>query len=260
MFIGRCARIDIVGYQNKGFENARYNISAATFVPVGGSRDTMTLGDIKPSEDFVNSAISFMTPGGATAKVTFQGSQVSATYVYWTEDDEPEAGEAGWYLYDDDDATVNQNGVVIPFGTGFLVNRNSSEVDATLCYAGEVDTEPVTKSFPSARYNIAGNCSPTQITLGDITPNATFVNSAISFMTPGGATAKVMFQGAEVSATYVYWTEDDEPEAGEAGWYLYDDDDATVNQNGVVLAAGQGFLVNRNASETDATLTIPSAL
>ena len=122
----------IVGYQNKGFENARYNIAAATFIPVQGEKDEMTLGDLKPSADFVNSKVSFMTSGGATAKVMFKGQEVSATYVYWTEDDEPESGEAGWYLYDDDDATVNQNSVSIAAGEGFLVDRSSSEGSATL--------------------------------------------------------------------------------------------------------------------------------
>ena len=257
MFIGRCARIDIVGYQNKGFDNAGYNISAATFVPVSGDKNEMTLGDLKPNSEFVFSAISFMTPGGATAKVTFQGDQVPATYVYWDADD-TEDGVGGWYLEDDADATAAQNNVNVPFGTGFLVFRTGSESGANLVYSGAVSTEPVTKSFPNASYNICGNCSPVDITLGDITPNESFVFSAISFMTAGGATAKVEFDGDLVPASYVYWEEDDAEDG--AGWYLEDDADATVNQNGVVLAAGQGFLVFRTGSESDATLTIPSAL
>ena len=112
----------IVGYQNKGFSNAQYNISAATFVPVSGDKNDMTLGDLKPNSEFVFSAISFMTQGGATARVDFKGDQVPASYVYWEEDDAEDG--AGWYLEDDEDATVNQNSVNIPFGTGFLVYRN----------------------------------------------------------------------------------------------------------------------------------------
>ena len=218
----------------------------------------MTLGDLVPNDEFVNSMVTFMTAGGATPRVSFGGKQVAANYVYWTEDDEPEDG-AGWYLYADDDGEVNQNSVSIPFGTGFLVYRNGSETDANLVFSGEVSAEPVTKGFPNAQYNICGNCSPTGITLGDLVPNDVFVNSMVTFMTAGGATPRVDFGGKQVAANYVYWTEDDEPEDG-AGWYLYADDDGEVNQNSIPLAAGQGFLVYRNGSEAAATITIPSAL
>ena len=131
MFIGRSSRIDIVGYQNKGFENAQYNISAATFTPVSGDKNDMTLGDFQPNDEFVSSAISFMTQGGATARVNFKGSQVPASYVYWTADDGAEDG-AGWYLEADEDATVNQNSLELAAGQGFLVYRNGLEADATL--------------------------------------------------------------------------------------------------------------------------------
>ena len=220
----------------------------------------MTLGDFAPNASFVNSTISFMTQGGATARVTFGGKQVPASYVYWADADDTEAGEAGWYLVDDDDATVCQNSVNVPFGTGFLVYRSGPETDATLTYAGSVSTDPITKGFPNAQYNVCGNCSPVDLTLGDITPNASFINSSISFMTQGGATARVTFGGKQVPASYVYWADADDTEAGEVGWYLVDDDDATVCQNAVPIAAGQGFLVYRSGPETAAMLTIPSAL
>ena len=256
----RFAILHQVGYQNKGFENAQYNIAAATFIPVAGDKNGMTLGDLTPSADFVSSAVSFMTPGGATPRVSFGNKQVAARYVYWADADDTDAGVAGWYLEDDDDATVCQNSVNIPFATGFLVYRTGSEADATISSAGAVSTEPVTKSFPNAQYNICGNCSPTAITLGDITVNDKFVSSAISFMTPGGATPRVTFGNKQVAARYVYWSDADDTDAGEIGWYLEDDDDATVCQNDVKLEAGQGFLVYRTGSESEATLTIPSAL
>ncbi len=97
------------------------------------------------------------------------------------------------------------------------------------------------------------------MTLGDITPNEDFELSSIQFMTTGGATAKVSFGGKTVSAKYVYWTDEDAEDG--AGWYLDADSDATVNQNDLVaLDAGVGFLVSRTAKETNAMLTIPSAL
>ena len=243
-----------VGYQNKGFENSGYNIAATTFIPVGMDKDAMTLADVTPSGTWEDSSISFMTAGGATAKVNFKGSQVAAKYVYWPADWEPEDG-AGWYLYADDDAEVNQNATSLAFGSGFLVQR--SESGATLTFAGEVSNEPTTISFSNSGYNICGNCSPVDLTLGDITPAGAWEDSSISFMTAGGATAKVNFKGSQVAAKYVYWPADWEPEDG-AGWYLYADDDATVNQNAVVISAGEGFLVQR--AEAGAMLTIPSAL
>ena len=97
------------------------------------------------------------------------------------------------------------------------------------------------------------------MTLGDLVPNDEFVNSRITFMTPGGATPRVSFGGKQVAQSYIYWREDDEPEEG-AGWYLVADEDGEVNQNDLVIGAGQGFLVYRNGSETDATITIPAAL
>ena len=248
----------VVGYQNKGFDNAQYNITAATFVPVSGDKNAMKLGDFVPNDEFVSSAITFMTPGGATPRVEFDGNQVAQRYVYWAEGDGAGDG-AGWYLEADEDATVNQNDVNVPFGTGFLLYRDVLESGATLTYAGAVSTDPVTRSFPTAQYNIRGNCSPVEITLGDITVNSDFVSSAITFMTQGGATPRVEFGGNQVAQRYVYWAEGDGAQDG-PGWYLEADEDATVNQNGVTILAGQGFLVYRDVLETTATVTIPAAL
>ena len=246
----------VVGYQNKGFDRSGYNISAISFETVGAARDEITLGDITPSDDFSNSFITFMTAGGATAKVSYGGKQVPAKYFYVTEDDAEDG--AGWYLEADEDYENNQNAVILPLGDGFLVNRASGEASATLTFAGEVSTTPVTKSFSRAGYNITGNCTPTTITLGDITPSEDFSNSFITFMTAGGATAKVSYGGKQVPAKYFYVTEDDAEDG--AGWYLEADEDYENNQNAVELQAGEGFLVNRASGEASATLTIPSAL
>ena len=121
-----------VGYQNKGFDNTGYNIAGNTFLPIGKTPDQMTLGDLVPNDEFVASSIQFMTPGGANAKTTFKGKTVTAKYIYWRADEDPEEG-AGWYLDADGDGEVNQNDLVtIPAGAGFLVSRNASEPDATV--------------------------------------------------------------------------------------------------------------------------------
>ena len=217
----------------------------------------MTLGDIKPNDDFVESSIQFLTPGGATAKVTFNEKTYWATYKYWREDDEPEQGE-GWYFADDDNGDYNQNSRVVPFGDAYCVDRNGTESDANLVYAGQVEGA-VTKAFTTTHFNYIGNCSPTQITLGDLTPNDTFVESSIQFLTSGGATAKVTFNDKTYWATYKYWREEDEPEQG-AGWYFADDENGDYNQNSRVIAAGEAFCVDVNGSETGASITIPDPL
>ena len=87
----------------------------------------------------------------------------------WTADDGAVAG-AGWYLEADDEARYNQNSRVIPFGSAYCVNREADETTASLTYAGEVQTTPVTKQL-GAKFNYIGNCCPKDVTFGDITPN-----------------------------------------------------------------------------------------
>ena len=257
-FAGVFAFPPVVGYQNKGL-NSGFNYVANTFVPVGGNRATMTLGDIKPNEEFIASTIQFLTSGGATAKVTVEGlGNVKAIYSYWTEEDGPSDG-AGWYLDADGDQEYNQNSRIVPFGDAYCVERDSGETGAALVYAGEVENAPVTKTFNSG-FNYIGNCAPANITLGDITPNEDFIASTIQFLTSGGATAKVTVEGlGTVKAIYSYWTEEDGPSDG-AGWYLDADGDQEYNQNSRVINAGEAFCVERDSGETTASLTIPSAL
>ena len=219
----------------------------------------MTLGDIKVNEDFVNSKLVFMTTGGANARTTFGGKSVAKSYVYWFAGDDPEDGE-GWYLEDDEDATSNCIAEPLPYGDGILVSRMASETDAELICSGQVSTTPVTKEFVNSGYTPVGNCCPMTIKLGDITVNDKFVNSKIVFMTTGGANARTTFGGKSVAKSYVYWAADDDPEDG-AGWYLEDDEDATINCNDTItFDAGEGFLVSRMASEAGAAITLPKAL
>ena len=217
----------------------------------------MTLKDLVPNDAFVNSSIQFLTPGGATATVVFKDKTYKATYKYWRVDDEPEQG-AGWYFASDDNGDYNQNSRVIPFGDAFCVDRSLTETDAALVFAGQVEGA-VTKEFTTANFNYIGNCSPVQIILADLTPNDTFVNSSIQFLTSGGATATVVFKEKTYKATYKYWRESDEPEQG-AGWYFASDDNGDYNQNGRIIEAGEAFCADINIRELGASLTIPDPL
>ena len=217
----------------------------------------MTLKDLVPNDAFVNSSIQFLTPGGATAKVKFNEDTYYATYKYWRENDDPEQG-AGWYFASDDNGDYNQNSRVIPFGDAYCVARSATETDAGFVFAGQVEGA-VTKEFTTANFNYIGNCSPTQITLGDVTPNDTFVNSSIQFLTSGGATAKVKFNEDTYYATYKYWRESDDPEQG-PGWYFASDDNGDYNQNGRIIEAGEAFCASISATELGASLTIPDPM
>ena len=97
------------------------------------------------------------------------------------------------------------------------------------------------------------------MTLKDLVPNDAFVNSSIQFLTPGGATAKVVFNGETYYATYKYWREDDEPEQG-AGWYFASDTNGDYNQNDRIIEAGEAFCVDVRSAETGSSLTIPDPL
>ena len=220
----------------------------------------MKLGDIDASDDFYESSIQFLTSGGATATIDHpQLGTVKATYKFWWAEDTV-AGVRGWYFEDDGDAEYPQNDRVINAGEAFCVNLNPNETEATLNYAGEVDSEDNVLSFSHDQFSYVGNSSPVDITLGDIDASDDFYESSIQFLTSGGATATIDHpQLGTVKATYKFWWAEDTV-AGVRGWYFEDDGDAEYPQNDRVIKAGEAFCVNLNPNETGATITIPSAL
>ena len=236
------------------------NWTCNTFKPVDGA--TLTLGDITVTEGFVNSAITFLQPSGLTKEVYCEelGKTVREQYVYWFEEDDPEQG-AGWYFKQDVDGEFNQNARVIALGEGYYVQGTSSEIGESLIFSGAVQDAPTALEITSAQMNWFGNCSPTKITLGDITVSEDFVNSAITFLQPSGLTKEVYCEGLgkTVREQYVYWFEEDDPEQG-AGWYFKQDVDGEFNQNTRAIEAAEGFYVQGTSSEIGESIVIPSAL
>ena len=236
------------------------NWTCNTFAPVSGA--TLTLGDIKVTDGFVNSVITFLQPSGLTKTVYSEGLEktVNEQYVYWFADDDPEDGE-GWYFKADKDGEFNQNSRVIAFGEGYYVQGNSKEIGESLIFAGAVKDTPTALEIASAQMNWFGNCSPTKITLGDITVSDNFVNSSIVFLQPNGLAKTIASEdlGKTVNEQYVYWFADDDPEDGE-GWYFKADKDAEYNQNAREIEAGEGFYVQGTAKEIGESIVIPSAL
>ena len=238
------------------------NWTCNTFVPVGKSKSAVTLGDIKVTEDFVNSSIVFLQPNGLTKEVYSDDLEktVREQYVYWFAEDDPEQGE-GWYFKQDVDGEYNQNARIVALNEGFYVQGTAMELGESLIFSGEVANDSTVFEIATAQMNWTGNCSPAAITLGDITVSEDFVNSSIVFLQPSGLTKEVYSDDLEktVREQYVYWFAEDDPEQG-AGWYFKQDVDGEYNQNAKVIGAGEGFYVQGNAMEIGESIVIPSAL
>ena len=218
---------NIVGFQDFTGTGS-FNLTAATFVPVGTDGSAMTLGDIvgnaafKAGSDYINL---YTSQGMFITDATYSNP---ADAAYWQID-------PGWYSRDDynDEALNNLNNTALPYGAGLAFCPVSS--GAGLKYVGEVKQADNTLPAPGS-FNLVGNTSPVDITLGDITGNASFKAGSdyINLYTSQG-----MFI---TDATYsnptdaAYWQID-------PGWYSRDDynDEALNNLNNTSLPAGAGF-------------------
>ena len=130
----------------------------------------------------------------------------------------------------------------------------------TLTYAGEVLTvdQPIALKG-NAAYNITGNVTPCNITLGDITASADWGT--------GSDELKTLLANGAVDKAYTYITPDIAAEAGcIAGWYYTADvnDESKLEtignycQNATPVSAGEAFIVLVGSAAT--TITIPAAL
>ena len=249
---------DVVGYQNKSFESG-FNYVANTFVTVGKSGSEMTFSSIAKNDSvsYLGTTIQLLDDGGATATTDAYEDLGTAylTFTYATTDDG--APSNGWYLMDDWGFEHPQNDKVLPFGQGYCVDCGDD--GAAFTFAGTVAKEE-TEIELAPSFNYTGNCSPKDITFGDLTVNGvvSYLGTTIQLLDDGGATATTDEYEDLGTAylTFTYATTDDG--APSNGWYLMDDWGFEHPQNGRVLAAGQGFCVD--CGDDGATITIPSAL
>ena len=251
---------NVVGYQNKEFKgDAAYNLSVATFKVVGRDADKMTLGDIAASADWMT--------GSDEIKTLLANGAVDQAYTYIGAELAAEVGcPVGWYLTDDvnDEAKLEsigdycKNGDPLPLGNGLLVLVASAST--TLTYSGEVlaADQPIALKGNSA-FNITGNISPVDLTLGDIVASADWMT--------GSDELKTLKANGAVDQAYTYIGAELAAEVGcPVGWYLTDDvnDEAKLEtigdycKNAVPVKAGEAFIVLVGMPST--TITIPSAL
>ena len=249
---------NVVGYQTKALKgNAAYNLTVMTFKAAGKDADKMILGDISASADWVS--------GNDQVKTLKANGAVDQAYTFVNEADAIEIGcPAGWYLKSDfDDESIEdltpycKNSDPLPLGNGLLVLVGKAST--TLTYAGEVlaADQPISLKG-NAAYNITGNLSPVDITLGDITASNDWV--------AGNDQLKTVKDNGAVDQAYTFVNAIDALEIGcPAGWYLKSDfDDESIEdltpycKNSTPVNAGEAFFVIVGKSST--TITVPSAL
>ena len=226
---------------------------------VGKTKSAMTFGDIGVNENvtYMGTTIQLLADNGATLYTDeyVDLGEVALTFTYVTTD--MGAPSNGWYLQDDFAFEHPQNSRILPFGQGYLVDCGDAE--AALVFAGSVSKED-TEVELGENFNFTGNCTPKDITFGDIAvnENVTYMGTTIQLLADNGATLYTdeYVDLGEVALTFTYVTTD--MGAPSNGWYLQDDFAFEHPQNSRGLAAGAGILVD--CGDADASITFPAAL
>jgi hypothetical protein len=242
---------NVVGYQNLVLETGHRNFIGATFLPIG---TTMKMGDIGVNENFA--------PLSDTIYTIDEFGGAKALYVYVDEETgELVGGGEGWYLQDDLDnwdeesALSNHNNDTLAKGEMIVVSTGTE--GAAVVFAGQVSAEDIPLNIDPSSRNFLSNCTPVDLTLGQIAPNELFA--------PLSDTLYTIDEFGGAKALYVYVDEETgELVGGGEGWYLQDDLDnwdeesALTNHNSDPIPAGLGFVVSTGT--VGAQIILPSPL
>jgi hypothetical protein len=237
---------NVVGYQDKAAAKSGWNLICGTFEKVDGSE--LTLADVKPNAAFTwmnSDTIQFLDDGGGTRVRTSDGQP--AIYGYFTTSDGAPAD--GWYHYDS--ATLMGMWVEpeaaddFSYGAGVVVQ--TFDKTGGLMFSGAVHAGAATIVADKSGWNLIGNPTPCDLTLKDVTPNATFTwmnSDTIQFLDDGGGTRVRTSDGQP--AIYGYFTTLDGAPAD--GWYHYDSATLTgmwvePEEEDNTLNAGDAFVV-----------------
>ena len=189
---------------------------------------------------------------------------MTGTYGYLNaaakaEYEEAADADIGWYPFaelDDLDFSNCANGLEIPLGSMAVVSTGNP--DAKIIFSGEVRQEETVLSLVPYKKTYVGNCSPVDITLGDIKANDDFEFDAdfiFFFDNNGDVTGTYGYLNAAAKAEY------EEAADADIGWYPFaelDDLDFSNCANSRPVKAGDTFVVS--TGNPTATLTIPSAI
>lgn len=176
---------------------------------------------------------------------------------------------AGWYEWSDKNCTSVSNSVILPFTHGFLLNAGDGAggLAPALVFAGQVKGDATVVPVASSSM-LSGNCSPVNITLGQITANSFDDTEGEEYdvfdwtgFTPFTDFIQIMDDTGHFIGQYTY-APAGYKNGNAAGWYAWDDKDCTTPMNSTTIKAGQAFLVvaGDGAGGLAPTITIPSAL
>ena len=176
---------------------------------------------------------------------------------------------AGWYDYSDEDCETLRNSVQVPFTHGFYLNSGDGAggLAPALTFAGQVKGDDTVIPVASSSM-LTGNCSPVNLTLGDITANSFDDTEGEAYdvfdwtgFTPFSDFIQVMNESGQFIGKYTY-APAGYKNGNVAGWYDYSDEECENCRNATVIKAGQSFYVNAGdgAGGLAPTITIPTAL
>ena len=251
-----------VGYLNK-YTKIGFNYNCCTFVACDKTKETMTLGDIKPDGNvFMYSTIDFLNPDG-TNHYLEEGPDAGKMESYiFIPAEYTGTGIEGWY-HSDDTSGDNKcyNDRIIKLGEAYCVSCIEGEEDAAITYSGVVSDEETT-FYVELGFNYLGNCAPKQIGLGDITADGNvFMYSTIDFLNPDG-TNHYLEEGPDAGKMESYiFIPAEYAGTGIEGWYHSDDTSGDGKcYNDRPVAAGDAFCVSCIDGEEGAAFVLPAAL
>ena len=261
---------NVVGYTQTGLTRGEFNYRVATFLPCGKDPSEMTLADLQ-FENLKVSEIQLLEDGGNTMVLDpaeyplielGEDEDLIAVFTYVSAS-AAGANGAGWYLSQDGDYAYNMNSWIVPFGQQYVVDCGDKNM--TVTDSGEVSSEDLEFDVERGTFNYFGNCTPVDITFGDLQ----FTNlkvSELQILEDGGNT--MVLDPAEYPLITLGEDEDliavfthvsaSAAGANGAGWYLSQDADYAYNMNDWVLESGAGFVID--CGDKNMTVIIPSAL
>ncbi len=176
---------------------------------------------------------------------------------------------AGWYDFSDKNCETLSSSVAIPFGRGFYLvsGDGAGGLAPQLTFAGQVkgDATIIPVALSSM---LSGNCSPKDITLGDITANSFDDTEGEAYdvfdwtgFVPFTDFIQVMNESGQFIGKYTY-APAGYKNGNVAGWYAFSDKDCETPVNSLQIKAGQAVYVvaGDGAGGLAPTITIPSAL
>ena len=250
---------NVVGYANKSLDKGKFKVICTQFQNVGVDAADMTLGDFIPGGTWAASDSMKIFADNATVEMTVRYVNQATADALNNTGKFANTITVGWYATTDTTYSNNLNTKLMPLGTSVMAV--SSKTSSYITFAGQVvqtEDDKITFALTKGKFTMIGNCTPTDLTLGDFIPGGTWAASD---------SMKIFADNATVEMTVRYVnqaTADALNKTGKftntitVGWYATTDTTYSNNLNGRSVPAGEGFMAV--SSKTASTITIPTAL